>query len=85
MHMTTAVDFEVSYLDINDDPLHVNAHEAGSNLEDAVRLEGDEDEHDVLELGGGQALDSQQHSLHKHRYSITRKGRSEIREEEDVP
>jgi hypothetical protein len=62
--MTTAVDFEVSYLDINDDPLHVDAHEAGSNLEDAVRLERDEDEHDVLELGGGQALDSQQHSLH---------------------
>ncbi len=46
---------------------------------------GEGDEHGVLEPGGGQALDSQQHSLHKHRYSIPQEGRSEIREEEFVP
>jgi hypothetical protein len=31
-----AVGLKVLYLDINDDPLHVDAHEAGGNLEDAV-------------------------------------------------
>jgi hypothetical protein len=47
---------------------------------------GDVDEHDILLLGGGQDLNSQQHSLHTHRYSIQKQqGRSEIREEEDVP
>jgi hypothetical protein len=44
---------------------------------------GDEGEHDILVLGGGQDLDSRQQSLHMHRYSIQQQqGRSEIREEE---
>ncbi len=71
------MDFKVSYLDINDDPLHVDAHEAGRNLEDAVRLKGDEDEHDVFKLGGGQALDSQQHSLHTSTGTAEKNSRKE--------
>jgi len=50
-------------LNINDDPLHVDAHEAGGNLKHAVRLEWDEDEHDILQLGRGQTLDGEQYTL----------------------